>query len=83
MKSILESEQNVENFTKQAKLYGAEEMTERIALYELDSKTFLGGFGLFRYESGWKIVRLYSNLAGMSSYGAAEPASMETYVSLL
>ena len=46
MKSTLESEKNMENFSEMAKLYGAEEMTERIVLYELDGRTFMGGFGL-------------------------------------
>jgi hypothetical protein len=83
MKSILESAKNVENFGKMAKLYGAEEMTERIALYELDGRTFVGGFGLYRYASGWKICRLYSNLAGLSAMGAAAETTTQQYEGML
>lgn len=80
---ILNSEKNVENFTKMAVVYGAEEMTERIVLYELDGKLFLGGFGLLRYGEGWKILRLNSILANLSSFGTVEETTAEGYASLL
>ena len=83
MKFTLESEKNMENFSEMAKLYGAEEMTERIVLYELDGRTFMGGFGLYRYASGWRICRLYSNLAGLSPTGAAVAATEQQYVEML
>ena len=83
MKSILESGKNIENFTKMAKLHGAEEMTERIVLYELDGQTFLGGFVCYRYASGWKIFRLGSSLAGLSATGAAEAVTIQDYVEIL
>ncbi len=83
MKSILESEKNIENFSEMAKLYGAEEMTERIALYDLDGRTFVGGFGLYRYASGWKIFRLYSSLAGVSPTGAAVETTAQEYAGML
>lgn len=75
-KAILESDKNAENFSKTAKLYGAQEMTERIVLYELDGRTFLGGFQLYRYASGWKICSLHSNLAGL-------PATVQQYAGAL
>jgi hypothetical protein len=53
MQSILSSEKNTMNFQRMAELYGAQEMTERIVLYELDGKLYLGGFGLLRYGQGW------------------------------
>lgn len=80
---ILNSEKNVENFTKMAVLYGAQEMTERIVLYELDGKMYLGGFGLLRYADGWKIQRLNSNLAGLSAMGTVEETTMDAYASQL
>ena len=82
-KSNLESEKNVENFNKMAELYGAEEMTERIVLYELDGQTFMGGFGLYRYASGWKICRFYSNLAGLPLTGAAVKTTAQQYEEML
>lgn len=83
MQRILNSETNITNFQKMAVLNGAQEMTERIVLYELDGKTYLGGFGLLRYEGGWKIQRLNSNLTGLSSLGTVEETTMDAYASLL
>ncbi len=83
MPGILNSERNIENFHKMAALNGALEMTERIVLYELEGKAYLGGFGLLRYEDGWKIQRLYSNLAGLSSLGTVEETTADAYASLL
>ena len=83
MQKILNSERNITNFQKRAALNGAQEMTERIVLYELDGKTYLGGFGLLRYEDGWKIQRLHSDLAGLSSFGTVEETTLEAYASLL
>lgn len=82
-KAVLESEKNRENFARMAEIYGAQEMTERIVLYELGGRTFLGGFGLYRYGSGWKICRLHSSLAGLSPTGAAVEASPEEYAGML
>lgn len=83
VKSLLESTKNVENFTKAAKIYGAEEQTERIVLYELNGETYAGGFGLYRYASGWKICRLNSNLAGQPSYGTVTKMTEQEYEGLL
>ena len=80
---ILNSKLNVENFTKTAVLCGAQEMTERIVLYELDGRLFLGGFGLLRYADGWKIQRLNSNLAGLSAMGTVEETTLNAYASQL
>ncbi len=83
MQNILYSEKNIESFQKVAKFYGAQDMTERIVLYELDGKIYLGGFGLLRYGDGWKIQRLYSNLAGSSVAGTVDETTMDAYASLL
>lgn len=83
MQDILNSEKNIENFQKWAKIYGAQEMTERIVLYGLDGKLYLGGFGLLRYEDGWKIQRLNSNLAGLSAMGTVEETTLDAYASQL
>ncbi len=80
---IWKDEKNAALFQKQAELNGAQELTERIALYELDGMTYLGGFSLFRYGDGWKIQRLHSILAGTSTTGAVEEIAPEVYVSLL
>jgi len=82
-KSHLWNAHNIQNFDRTARLFGADAMTERIALYDLDGKTFAGGFGLYRFPSGWKICRLASNLAGLPVTGAAQPATLQDYADML
>jgi hypothetical protein len=75
-KEIMYSETNIANFQKQAKIYGAQDLTERVVLYQLGGKIFEGGFGLLLYEDSWKIFRLNSNLAGQSSMGTVTEAQI-------
>jgi hypothetical protein len=82
-KDILESERNIANLQKMADIFGAQEMTERIALYQLNDKTYLGGFILLRYGESWKIYSLCSNLAGTSVMGGVEQISIMDYALLL
>jgi len=49
---------------KQAALYGADEMTERVALYELADQLFWSGFQLCRYDKTWKIRQFAAYYAG-------------------
>ncbi len=83
VQDILNSEKNITNFQKVAELYGAQEQTERVALYSLDGVTYAGGFGLMRYDDSWKIIRFNSNLAGQTSYGTVEEMTESAYASLL
>ena len=83
MQTLLNSEKNVKAFQRWADIYGADEMTERIALYELDGKTYLGGFVLLRYGEEWRIKSLNSNLAGLSVMGTVEETTPAAYASLL
>lgn len=76
---VLNSDQNIENFTKQANIYGADEQTERVVLYELDGSYYAGGFGLMRYGDSWKIVRFNSHLAGQDAFGAVAPVAKDDY----
>jgi hypothetical protein len=56
-------------FKKLSTLYGADEMTERIALYELSGQFFWSGFTLCRYDKTWKIYKFESNYGGPISGG--------------
>jgi hypothetical protein len=53
-----------ELFEKFAQLDGAQEMTDRIALYELSGRYFWSGFRLARYDKAWKIHELESSYGG-------------------
>lgn len=63
------SEKGIENSQKQAKVVGADEVTERVVLYELDGVYYYGGFRVLRYGKDWKIESLVSMYAGTSPFG--------------
>ena len=60
------------NFAAEAKVYGADELTERLALFQLNGQYYAVGFTLVRYGSDWKVLNQVSNLAGMPATGAAQ-----------
>jgi hypothetical protein len=49
------------HFKRLSTLEGADEMTERMALYELSGQFFSSGFRLCRYDKSWKIYKLESD----------------------
>lgn len=77
------SEKNIENFNKHAQLYGADEQTERVVLYELNGEYYCGGFQIMRYKNNWKIISLYSNLAGQSPYGTVTKITQVEFEQIL
>lgn len=48
-----------------AKVFGAATLAERVALISFEGATFAVGFTLIRYEEGWGVMRLGSNVAGL------------------
>jgi hypothetical protein len=70
---------NLENAAKLAAIYGADELTERLALVELDSKMYEVGFTLLRYGDDWKISSQFAALAGTPALGTAVPTTLEDY----
>ena len=67
---MLESSQNEENYERQAAVYGADEQTSRVVLYEYDGDYYAGGFTLLRYNGRWLILGLNDPLAGIPVTGA-------------
>jgi hypothetical protein len=60
---------------------GADEVTERIALYELSGRLFWSGFRLCRYGKTWKILEFASTLAGpLDEVGKTTAAEYEARV---
>jgi hypothetical protein len=59
-----------------AKVYGADETTERLALFSLGGKDYFVGFTLLRYGTNWKVGDQVANLAGTSTSGTAEPTTV-------
>jgi hypothetical protein len=62
----------ISNFAAEAKVYGADELTERLALFQLNGQYYDVGFTLVRYGSDWKVLNQVSNLAAMPATGAAQ-----------
>ena len=67
------------NEAAMAKVYGADERTERVALIALGQDTYLVGFMLLRYGSGWKVSDQYSDLAGSDPLGTAKAISQADF----
>ena len=59
------------NFAAEAKVYSADELTERLALFQLNGQYYDVGFTLVRYGTDWKVLNQISNLANMPATGAA------------
>jgi hypothetical protein len=60
------------NFAAEAKVYGADELTERLALFQLNGQYYDVGFTLVRYGSDWKVLNQLSTLAATPTTGAAQ-----------
>jgi len=80
---LLSSTRFQENAAKQAAIYGADELTERVALLSFEDKDYLLGFTLLRYGDSWKIMYQTSNLAGTSTLGTVEPTTPDEFAGLI
>lgn len=67
------------NLATMAKDYGADELTERLALFEWNGKYYAVGFQLLRYGGDWKVLSQTSTLAGTTSSGAAEQTTQAEF----
>ena len=79
---VMNSEAALENAEKHGKTIGADTVTERIVLYNLDGDLFMGGFQLADFGGVWKIKGLNSIYANQSAYGDVSPVTMDEYFSL-
>lgn len=80
---LLSSTRFQENAAKQAAIYGADELTERVALLSFQDKDYLLGFTLLRYGDSWKIMYQTSNLAGTSALGTVVPTTPDEFAGLV
>lgn len=67
----------------QAKIYGADQLTERVWLYQLDGATYIGGADLVHYTTGWKLLRLGAVFADLDASGAVKPGTQADIDQLL
>jgi len=76
---LAQSERNVENWDRLARVYGADELTERVALLLFEGDYYYVGFTLLRYEDDWKISSVNSALGNTSSLGAPVQITEEEF----
>jgi len=74
---------NLENWAELARIYGADELTERIVLLEFDEDIYYTGFTLLRYDESWKISSAASPLGGISITGAPMLTTVEDFQDLI
>ena len=70
---------NLKYAAKQAAIYGADELTERMALVSLDGKLYEVGFTLLRYGDDWRISSQTSALGNTAAVGTAVPTTRDDY----
>jgi hypothetical protein len=65
-----------------AKVYGANEFTERVALISFAGNDYLLGFSLLRYGVIWKISSQSSPMAGTDTLGVPAPTTPDAFDAL-
>ena len=76
---MMSSAKYLENADKLARIYGADESTERVVLFSFEGNYYYLGFTLLRYGENWKISSQTSPLAGTNAMGAPEKTTAEEF----
>ncbi len=82
-KTVMSSTKYQDNATKLAKVYGADESTERVALFSFEQNFYYVGFTILRYGQNWKISSQTSPLSGISSTGAPAKTTEQDFESMI
>jgi hypothetical protein len=68
---------------KTAEIYGADESTERVALFLLGQNYYYVGFTLLRYGENWKISYQSSPIANTAALGVPEKTTPQEFESMI
>jgi hypothetical protein len=82
-KSLMSNAKYLENAAKLAGSYGADESTERVALFSFEGNDYYLGFTLLRYGDNWKISGQTSPLASTNTLGAPQRTTAEEFERLI
>ncbi len=82
-KTLMESASYIKNASENAHIYGADESTERVALFSFEQGYYYLGFTLLRYGNSWKISAQTSPLAGTSVLGSPKTTTPADFESLI
>ncbi|MBN1202071.1 MAG: hypothetical protein JXJ20_09465 [Anaerolineae bacterium] len=80
---IASDERNLNNWNKQAQIYGADELTERVVLLLFEGDYYYVGFTLLRYGEDWKISSAASQLGYTNAVGAPQETTEEEFLELV
>lgn len=82
-KPLMSGAKYLENAAKLAGIYGADESTERVALFSFEGNDYYLGFSLLRYEDNWKISSQVSPLAGTSAMGDPTQTTVDEFEKMI
>jgi hypothetical protein len=82
-KTLMNDPKYIENAKKSASLYGADESTERVALFSFEQSYYYIGFTLLRYGENWKISSQGSPLANTNVLGTPLKITIEEFDSMV
>jgi hypothetical protein len=81
--ALMNSDRYLKNAAALASIYGADESTERVALFSFEQNYYYLGFTLLRYGENWKISDQFSPLAGTNNSGAPEKTTVEEFEGMI
>ena len=79
---IMNSARYRENAAKMAATNGADDSTERVALFSFEQRTYILGFTLLHYGDNWKIATASSPIAGTNALGIPQAMSQADFEAL-
>ena len=82
-KTLMSDPKYRETAAKNALIYGADEQTERVALFSFEQNYYYVGFTLFRYGEGWKISALTSSMANIDPLAAVKKTTVDEFDSMI
>lgn len=80
--AMLNTERYKNNALRIAATFGADDSTERLALFSFEGNDYVLGFTLLRYGDTWKINSANSAIAGTSSLGTPEQVTLEQFAEM-
>jgi hypothetical protein len=82
-KALMTGDKYLENATKIARIYGADESTERVVLFSFEDNYYLIGFTLLRYGENWKISTQTSAIADISGAGIPKKTTVDEFEGMI
>ncbi|HEX8887533.1 MAG TPA: hypothetical protein VF779_00040 [Pyrinomonadaceae bacterium] len=82
-KTVMNDAKYMENAAKYARIFGADESTERLVLFSLEDNYYYIGFTLLRFGGNWKISSQNSPLGNTDPLGTPKKTTAEDFESMI